>query len=209
MCFSATASFVAGSALAATGVITTSRAATRRGKGAKEIAFASIPLFFGIQQILDGIVWVAASGGYLHTFASYGFAFFAYVFWPAFIPFAVLRLEPRTPHRRPLRVLVIVGVLTALYAWYLLITGPVTAHVVNSCIRYDTYAPYALLMLIPYIVATCGSCLLSSHRLVNVFGMVSFFAVAIAAWFFIETFTSVWCFFAAVLSALIYWRYRA
>lgn len=207
MCFSATASFIAGGALTATGIATTTRA-RRRAKGGRELAFASIPLFFGIQQLLDGIVWISVSGSYLHTFAAYGFAFFAYVFWPAFVPYAVLRLEPRGPHRRTLRTLVIIGVLTALYAWYLMITGPVTAHVVNACIRYDTYAPYALLMLIPYIVATCGSCLVSSHKLVNLFGIVSFFAVAVAGWFFLETFTSVWCFFAAVLSALIYWRYR-
>ena len=35
--------------------------------------------------------------------------------------------------------------------------------------------------------------------------IISFF---IAGWFFSETFISVWCFFAAILSVLIYWYFK-
>jgi hypothetical protein len=45
---------------------------------------------------------------------------------------------------------------------------------------------------------------LSSHRCVNVFGVLAF-ALAIAAYeVSVKTFVSVWCFFAAVLSLLVY-----
>ena len=54
MCFSATASFVAGSALVVLGVATLR--ATRRKS---EIPFAAIPLLFGIQQLVEGLLWLS------------------------------------------------------------------------------------------------------------------------------------------------------
>jgi hypothetical protein len=199
MCFSATASFVAGAALTATGVVTISKTKKRRA-----LPFASIPLFFGIQQLLDGIAWISA-GSATQAFAAYGYAFFAYVFWPIFIPFAVLSLEPKPGRKKTLRLLLIVGTLTSLYAVVLLLSGPVTARTINYCIRYDTSIPYWPPMLVPYLIATCGSCLLSSHKLLWIFGIVTLISVAIAGWFYFETFSSVWCFFAAILSFMVYW----
>ena len=54
MCFSATASFVAGTGLAVLGVATL-RAARRR----PEIPFAAIPLIFGLQQMVEGALWLS------------------------------------------------------------------------------------------------------------------------------------------------------
>ncbi|GAV20644.1 hypothetical protein MMIC_P1616 [Mariprofundus micogutta] len=51
MCFSATASFIAGGALTAIGVKTVKLAANRA-----ELPFVSIPLLFGIQQIIEGVL---------------------------------------------------------------------------------------------------------------------------------------------------------
>ena len=54
MCFSATASFVASGALSALGVATL-RATQRKA----EIPFATIPLLFGIQQFVEGVLWLS------------------------------------------------------------------------------------------------------------------------------------------------------
>ena len=51
MCFSAPASFIAGAVLATVGVVTL-RMATRPA----QIAFAAIPLLFGIQQLFEGLI---------------------------------------------------------------------------------------------------------------------------------------------------------
>ena len=200
MCFSATASFVAGAALTATGVVTISKTTKRR-----ELPFTSVPLFFGIQQILDGIVWVSASGA-LQTSAAYGYAFFAYVFWPMFIPFAILRLEPSADRKQVMRYLLGLGILVGLYGFALLVSGPLAARAINHCIRYDPFIAYWAPMYLPYVVATCGSCFASSYRAINLFGLVTFVSIAVAGWFYLETFSSVWCFFAAVLSVLVYAR---
>lgn len=51
MCFSASASFIAGASLSAIGVAT-----LRRVESKKEIPFATIPLLFGIQQLIEGVI---------------------------------------------------------------------------------------------------------------------------------------------------------
>jgi len=203
MCFSATASFVAGTALTATGIVTTAKV-----KKIKELPFRSIPLLFGIQQLLDGVVWVSVGTPVLNAIAAYGYAFIAYVLWPIFVPIAVLLLEKSEKRREVLEALVVVGLCVGLFALYLMLSGPVTAHAVNQCIRYDTFLPYPLWVLAFYVIVTCGSCFVSSKTFINQFGLVAFVSFAVAGWFYIETFSSVWCFFAAVLSGMIWWHFR-
>jgi hypothetical protein len=53
MCFSASASFIAGGALTAVGVVT-----LKKTENKKEIPFAAIPLLFGIQQLIEGVIWL-------------------------------------------------------------------------------------------------------------------------------------------------------
>ena len=53
MCFSASASFVAGVTLSAAGVAT-----LKQAKRKTEIPFALMPLLFGIQQITEGVIWL-------------------------------------------------------------------------------------------------------------------------------------------------------
>lgn len=203
MCFSAPASFVAGAALTATGVLT-----TKAVKNKKALPFASIPFLFGIQQLLDGIAWISFGAPLLNTIAAYGYAFFAYALWPMFVPFAVLQYEPDKKRKPVLRALLALGIATGGYALYLMSTGPVVARIVNSCVRYDLAEPYWLPMLLPYFLATCGAFLVSSRRFVNWFGIVILISSGIAGWFYFEVFASVWCFFAAILSGMIYWQFH-
>ena len=54
MCFSASASFVASAALL-TGGVATLKQTTNNG----QIPFASIPLLFGAQQLMEGFLWLS------------------------------------------------------------------------------------------------------------------------------------------------------
>ena len=95
MCFSANASFVAGASLVVLGMVTLQRAP------AYTRAFAAIPLLFGVQQCLEGLVWLSladpprgdGAAPALHN------SLFSHVLWPMFLPCAVLRMEP-VPWRR-------------------------------------------------------------------------------------------------------------
>jgi hypothetical protein len=58
-------------------------------------------------------------------------------------------------------------------------------------------------MISLYVLAICGTLLLSSRRRVVTFGMVNLVAIGVIAWLTIDGFASVWCGWAAVTSAAI------
>lgn len=206
MCFSATASFIAGSALSATGVVTLRKTETKRG-----IPFASVPLLFGIQQISEGFVWLSLSSGgiVLNSISSHVFLFFAYVLWPMLIPFAVGLLETDISRKKLLEIFQFAGIAVGLYFLYFLLFHTLVSHVVNKSIMYFLSVPYGFQMTGLYVLVTCGSLLFSSNKIINIFGILTAVSFAIAYYFYTVTLVSVWCFFAAILSFVIYWYFRS
>jgi len=203
MCFSATASFAAGGVLATTGALTLSKAETK-----KELPLASVPLFFGIQQTIEGVIWVSFGMPALSTVMTYAYLFFAYVFWPVFVPFAVLLVETHPVRRKILKIFSFVGLAIGLYLLYFLIVEPSKAHILNQSIAYDFRHMYDLLYIAPYVVVTTVSGMVSSHRILNFFGVAALGAFAVSQWFYSVNFVSVWCFLAAILSIIIYWHFK-
>lgn len=202
MCFSATASFVAGGALSAGGVLTLSKTRTKR-----EVPFAGIPLLFGIQQAIEGIVWLSFGSPLLKTIATYAFSMFSHVLWPIFVPIAILLLEKDPVRKKILRVFVGIGSAVGIYLFYFILADGITAEIMNGSISYDAPHLYISFVLMLYVFATCVSSFISSQRIINIFGSVMLTSFLIAGWFFAETLISVWCFFAAVLSIIIYWYF--
>jgi hypothetical protein len=101
MCFSASASFVACGAIGAVGLVTIVRA-----RSTNELPLAAIPLFFAIQQGVEGLLWLTlpiASEGPSSTGLTQIFLLIATVFWPVFAPIAVLLIEPDAMRRRLLQ----------------------------------------------------------------------------------------------------------
>ena len=203
MCFSATASLVAGGALTAAGAATLPLARKKR-----ELPLASMPLLFGVQQITDGVVWLSFGAPAVHTAAVYVYAFFAAVLWPVFVPLSVLLVESSPGRKKTLRALLLVGLGVGLYSLSVMLTSPVTARIVNHCVAYDAPNPYGMIVLAFYLVASCGPFFVVRERALNAFGAALFVSFAVAWWFYVETFPSVWCFFAAALSFLLYLRFR-
>ena len=203
MCFSATASFIAGSALSVLGVATLR--ATRR----KEIAFASIPLLFGLQQIVEGMLWLSFrfDAPHLNVAMTYLFSMFSHVLWPVLVPFAIGSLETVAWRRRVIWGFQAVGLLVGLYLFYLLVDFPVTS-VAEDNIVYVSPHFYKLPVMLLYVAATCVSCFASGDATVRLFGALALLLFVLAYGFFAVALFSVWCFFAAVLSSIIYWHFR-
>lgn len=204
MCFSAAASFAAGGALAVAGGLTIAQA-----KSKTELPFASIPLLFGIQQAIEGAVWLSFGSPVVNTVATYAYSMFSHVLWPIFVPISILLMETEPIRKKILSLFSFLGLAVGGYLLYFIIADPVTAHIVNNSIAYHSPHLYVYLIMALYLVATCGSCFVSSHRIINLFGIALFISFAIAAWFFVETFFSVWCFFAAILSIIVYWYFKS
>lgn len=173
-------------------------------KRKSDILFATVPLLFGIQQLSEGVIWIASPASTLNTVMTYFFSFFSHVLWPTFIPLAVLLMEKVSWRRKFLQGFVVMGAIVSLYLLYFLITEPIKAEIINESIAYLSPHFYIVPMLLFYFAATCISALFSSHRFVNMFGIFAFASAIITYIFWANTFISVWCFFAAIMSIFIY-----
>lgn len=200
MCFSATASFTAGTALTILGGAT-----LRLTRRKAEIPFATIPLLFGVQQLVEGMLWLSFrfDAPQLNTAMTYLFSIFSHVLWPIFVPFAIGLLETVPWRRKVILGFQGAGLIVGSYLLYMLVKFPVTAVALENIVYVSPHF-YKIPVMMLYLLATCVSCFFSSSATIRLFGALAlvFFLGAYA--FFAVALFSVWCFFAAVLSSIIY-----
>jgi hypothetical protein len=205
MCFSATASFTAAAVTGGIGAMTLS--STVRRQEYRALALAAFPVLFALQQLVEGFLWLdlaAPAPGAWHGFLVHAFQGYAEVFWPIFAPLAVLLME-RQPWRRHLMLVCLaVGVALSMYLLAKMIAHPYAASVGDGHIVYRNDAQYPTGIEVPYVLATTVSLLLSSHRAVQILGAVIMAGFAVAWVSFHHAYISVWCFFAAMASVLVY-----
>lgn len=205
MCFSAAASFTAAGALAALGGVSIAAAAEKRAT-----LFAAVPLGFAVQQVSEGVVWLtidAPAHHVLHRVAVFTFLFFALVVWPTWIPVAVGRAERNDARRRWLGRLMWMGVAVSAVALMLLLGWEPHARVDEHSLRYSFGAESGelvhILLVAAYVAPTLGPFFISTINLSNVFGSALIASMIAALVIRHDALTSVWCFFAAILSAIV------
>lgn len=200
MCFSASASFAAGSLLLGLGALT-----WKAARRPHERPFAAIPLLFAIQQFIEGVVWLTFSheAPQLNTAMTYAYSVFSHLLWPVFVPLAVLLIEPPGWRRRALGTCVAAGM--AVSAWLLLAIaeGGIVARPSGHHIEYVTPHYFALATMALYLLSTSASQLLSTHGAVRAFGLLALLSFGAAYVAYTTWFISVWCYFAAALSAIV------
>ena len=207
MCFSATASFSAGAVLLGIGALT-----LKAARRPSEWPFAAIPLLFAVQQLIEGVIWLTfrADTPLLNTVMTHAYSFFSHVLWPVYLPVAVLMIEPPGGRRRGLTSLVLAGSTVGIYLLYVLVAFPVVSRPTGQHVEYDSPHFFAAEVMTLYLVSTTVSPLLSTLRGVKVFGALALLSFGAAYYFYATWFISVWCFFAALLSTVIYihfaWR---
>lgn len=201
MCFSATASFAAGGLLLGLGVLTVGSARRPR-----DVPFACIPLLFAIQQLTEGVIWLTFTheAPLINTGLTYFYTFFSHVLWPIYVPFAVLWIEPPDRGRPTLLVFLAAGVAVGTYLLYILLAFPVVSRPTGDHVEYLSPHFFAALTMTLYLLSTTISPLLSSHRMVKFFGLLALLSFGAAYYFYARWFISVWCFFAALLSTVVY-----
>lgn len=203
MCFSPTASFALSGVLTTVGVISVARA----GRPAQRM-FAATPFVFGVQQASEGVVWLTI-GAPAHTAAVAVRVFLglALVLWPAWVPTSLWLCERRPGRRRALLFLSVCGAGFALVALVLLLAFPSAAKMADRSLTYDfamkTNGFMHAVILAAYIGCTVVPFFIATSRFMRTFGALLVVAVAAAIVVRAEALTSVWCFFAAALSALV------
>lgn len=205
MCFSAEASFVGGIILSAVGAAT-----IQKIHKPSQIVFAAIPLFFGVQQIAEGFVWlVIPLAGYavVQMVFTYVFLVMAEVIWPTLIALSVLFMEEDAKRRRTLWVLLGMGMLVSLYYAFCLLVFKVAPQIEGHHIYYHTAFPklFALPVFLTYLIATITPLFVSSIKRTHLLGGLMFFSCLLTVLFFTQYLISVWCFFAALISVVVYW----
>ena len=208
MCFSAEASFAGGAIISSIGIATILKV-----HKPSQIVFASIPLFFGFQQIAEGFVWLALQNADYDAFLKpgmYTFLIMAEVFWPFMVPLAVLLMEKNRKRRNKLWILLAMGVSVSLYFIFCLLMFKVTPEIRGYHIEYVDTFPKSLRLFVfaIYLVASIIPLFISSIKRTYILGILMALSCLVTIIFFTQYLTSVWCFFGALISLVIYWILR-
>lgn len=204
MCFSAGASFAGGVVISAVGI-----ASTRKIKKPTQRVFAGIPLLFGFQQFTEGVLWVTLrSGGHewLQNAAAYIFLITALVIWPVIIPLSMWFMEEVTKRKKILVGLTVTGGMLSLFYAICLVLYDVTPQINGFHIQYVDEFPKTLvdIAFLFYLASTIAPLFVSSIRRMWLFGILVTVSCLVTGIFFAQYLTSVWCFFAALISVVIY-----
>lgn len=206
MCFSASASFTVSAGLIPVGVYCLYKV---RSNHRVYWPFALYPLIFGIQQAAEGWLWLMLESGNiaLIRLSALSFVFFSHFFWLFWIPYSCYVVETSGTKKKLFFIMTIMGCLfgLAMVIPVLLFADWMTVSLIHQSIAYelkllfDDFVPrltvrgaYVLIILIPLLS--------SSQRYLRYFGVIIALSVLGAILLYAETFISVWCFFAAVIS---------
>ena len=204
MCFSVAASFGSGVVLAAIGVVTLK--ITRKPS---HLLFAFVPILFAIQQISEGFVWITLQQAQYAKWQSvpiHIFMVFAHIVWPFWITLSALLLENRAARKKILQALFVVAILLSGSEIYYMAVTPINAEISGHHVQYlFEYPPtYILVTDIVYGLVTIVPCFVSSVKRMWLLGFCFTASLLFSALFYQTHLLSVWCFFAAVLSIIIY-----
>jgi hypothetical protein len=182
---------------------------------------ATVPIFFSLQQMAEGFVWRAMdrneSAG--ATAPALVYLFFALGFWPFWPSFCAnfLALDP-------LRRWIARGLAVVNLAWTLFLFGPIASapdrylavQVVHHSLHYE-YSDLPIYGVVPrpvlrllYLAAVLAPVFLGSgsNRAMKLLALIVLVSILVAYLFFAHAFISVWCFFAAVISAYLCYFFR-
>lgn len=203
MCFSTSASFVAGTGLGIVGIIT-----LRKINNPSQLLFAALPLLFALQQFTEGLLWLSLSNGNFaewERLSASGFIFFAQVVWPVMVPLSILLLEKESFRKKILMGLTAMGIVVSMYLAYCLMAYPVKASIASGHIHYALNFPiiYVWLSGVLYFLPTVVSPMIAGNRTISLLGISTLLSYIFTKVFFSNYMISVWCFFAAVISGLV------
>lgn len=202
MCFSPQADLVGGLVVGGIGIDVFRH---RRGRNSHNVLCA-LPLVLGFHQFIEAFVWLSLQG---HISAGLGrtamwiYLSIAFVVLPMFVPAAVLVMERERRRRMFMAPFVVLGMVVAGILLAAMIHGPVGVQLRPYHLSYSLSLGHAGIIVTLYVVAVCGAWLLSSVRVVAMYGVLNLLAVVVIAKLTVDGFASVWCGYAALTSAAI------
>jgi hypothetical protein len=202
VCFSPQADLAGGLVICAIGVDVARHVRRRRDL----LLLAGIPMLLGVHQLIEALVWWWLQGhlpGGLGRVALWAYLLIAFVVLPVYVPAAVTALEPTRRRKQLMVPFIVIGSVIAVVLLAAMVRGPVGVKLAPYHLSYSIRLSDGLLVIACYVVAVCGSLLVSGYRDVAIFGLVNLVAVVIIAWLTVSGFASVWCGWAALSSAAV------
>jgi hypothetical protein len=203
MCFSAVASFSAAGGLALVGIATIRQTSSKR-----EVLLASFPCLFATQQAFEGLVWIGKGNSYFSQFDSvgtYGFLLFATFIWLVLSPLSIYFLDEEVQGRRVLLGLAIGGFGLGVYLFSWVIFVDLKSQVFSGNLFYDLrFIPFYEVSKYLYVAIISLPFFFVRHSSLKIFGALVVGSFILSQFLFQMTFISVWCFFAAILSGVLY-----
>lgn len=207
MCFSAEASFGVSAVLFPAGVYCGWNAWE---KNRALIGLAVIPVIFGLQQLCEGLVWRGLENGnlFLARTAAFVFLYFALAFWPFWIPLCAFLTSSDPRKSRLLAIFVLLGFMGGLALYLPVLTQPeiLVLRVQHHSIVYDfkqsimfEFMPFTWWQAL-YVLIVGIPMLIAPSRGFTLLGIALIASAAVTHVFYWYAFTSVWCFFASLLS---------
>ena len=208
MCFSAGASFGASVVLGSIGFVAIAKAKTNPQR-----LFASIPLIFSLQQLMEGCLWLSINHSglaSLQSFFTYIFLLFAMMVWPFWIPFTIRLLEKDVRRKKIMNGLTISGSIVSLIVVSILILYPVKVMPMHHHLHYRFGFPEGVKNLINiftifYFITTVVPPFFSGISKMKWLGIGFLLSYIFAILFYNGFVVSVWCYFAAILSIVVLW----
>lgn len=208
MCLSAQVSLGAAAILVPAGAVA-GASAWRQDR--RYVMIATLPFLFGLQQLVEGMVWIEGRAGNLHHVAQYSllYMFFTWIAWPIWVPLSAYFLE--SGGRRNLILLFVVAgaMLGGLqFIPYFVHDGWLTTTFLRWAVRYQdvnlldglvsrvvTYAIYVTVVIVPFLLVRDWG--------IKIFGFLVAGVLVVTYVFFSYAYISVFCFGGAVISAYL------
>jgi hypothetical protein len=201
MCFSIEADIVTGVVVTVVGID-----AIRHVGHSRETAMAALPVIFGAHQLIEVFVWKGLDGSVSAAVAqgaAWLYLLIAFGLIPWLVPYAVRRLEVDDARRRVMYWLTGLGVVVATALTVPIILSPTSVSDGGYHLIYSTSLVLGGFIAVLYVVAACGALVLSSDRVVAIYGWMNLVVVAGLAVLLTSGIISLWCVWAAVTSIAI------
>ena len=227
MCFSASVSYSAAAVLVGTGVYAIQQA---RRLPPPYLMWALVPVLFGLQQAFEGRVWQELDAGDASAAVPFalGFHFFSHFLWLWWFPLCCYLVEPGQAsktgqnsktgkiRKRVMGGCAIFGAFAGALVYSVMLFHPewMSVAVKEHSITYGFSVPFRSSIHLPitpaalYALTILVPLLISSHRLIRIFGGLVALSMVLASAAYGYAYVSVWCFFAAVLSLYLVYMIR-
>ena len=146
-----------------------------RGRN-NHLLLATTPLLLGAHQIDESLVWWSLQGHLPHSVgrvAMWIYLVIALVIVPVLIPLSIFKLQPTRRRQWIIAPFVLLGLGVATTLLITMLHGPVTVRLASYHLAYSIGLRHGILIIGLYVLATCGSLLLSGYRDVVIFGLAS------------------------------------